>query len=95
MDSHSCGIHTKMIIFGNRRINRQVQIEEVGIERVKFLGVMINDKICLKSHIKHICTKISRSISVMAKGRHFLDNKSHSVILTLLKLLHRVVGQYI
>ena len=40
-----------MMIFGNKKINpqRQLQIEGVHIERVheiKFLGVMINEKIC-------------------------------------------------
>ncbi len=77
---------TKFIIFGNRKINNKatVQIKGVNIERVheiKFLGVIINDKICWKSHIKHISTKISRSISVMAKVRHFLNSKSRRTLL--------------
>lgn len=96
---------TKIMIFGNRKLNHpaQVQIDGVETERVhkiKFLGVIIDDKICWKSHIKYICTKIHRSISVMAKARHFLESKitSHSALFTglnLLKLLYRGVGQYI
>jgi len=79
------------MIFGDRRINHQpqVQIEGVRIERVheiKFLGVMINDKICWNTHIKYICTKISRSISVMAKARNFLDNKSPHILFCSLVL---------
>ena len=94
---------TKLMIFGNRKINHQaqVQIEGVDIERVheiKFLGVIINDKICWKSHIKYISTKISRSISVMAKALFRQQITPHSVLftrLTLPTLLLRGVGQYV
>ncbi len=53
---------TKMMLFGNYRINIQVQIQVDGmqIERVnenKFLGVIIDEKINWKPHIKHIQTK--------------------------------------
>ena len=69
------------MIFGNckKSENIEVQIEGVNFERVyenKFLGVIIDDKICWKPHIKHIQTKLSRSISVLCKAKHFLNNKS-------------------
>ena len=69
------------MIFGNckKSENIEVQIEGVNLERVyenKFLGVVIDDKICWKPHIKHIQTKLSRSISVLCKAKHFLNNKS-------------------
>ena len=52
------------MIFGNckKSENIEVKIEGVNLERVyenKFLGVIIDDKICWKPHIKHIQTKIS------------------------------------
>lgn len=60
----------------------QLQIKGIYIERVyemKLLGVIIDDKICWKSHIKHIQTKLSRSISVLAKAKHILDyREKHS-----------------
>ena len=76
---------TKFMIFGNRKsINQaQLQIEGVNIERVyemKFLGVIIDDKICWNSHIKCIQPKLSRSISVLAKAKHILDYKSLHIL---------------
>uniref|UniRef100_A0A8C6T7P7 Reverse transcriptase domain-containing protein n=1 Tax=Neogobius melanostomus TaxID=47308 RepID=A0A8C6T7P7_9GOBI len=55
---------SKMMIFGNCNSNAQeaIQIEGVVIERVheiKFLGVIIDDRITWKAHIKYISTKIS------------------------------------
>lgn len=72
---------TKFMIFDNSKSRQsfQLKIENVEIERVyemKFLGVIIDDKICLKSHIKYIQTKLSRSISILAKAKHILDCRS-------------------
>lgn len=76
---------TKFILFSNCNKNTQVQIQidGVGIERVnenKFLGVIIDDKINWKSHIKHVHSKLSRSISVLSKARHILDHKSLHIL---------------
>jgi len=86
---------TKYMIFGNKKINHhaRVQIGGVDIEKVyetKFLGVIINDKICWKSHIKYISTKISKSISVIAKVRYFLDYKSLHALFCSLVLPHLI-----
>ncbi len=72
---------TKFMIFSNYKIDNKVnlQVDGVAIERVfenKFLGVIIDDKISWKSHIKYICSKLSRSISVLSKAKHILDYKS-------------------
>ena len=69
------------MIFSNRKIDDQVniQVNGVAIDRVhenKFLGVIIDDNINWKSHIKYIQTKVSRSISVLSKAKHFLDFNS-------------------
>ena len=50
---------TKYMIFGTRRINEQstIKIRGMEIERVhenKFLGVIIDDKLCWKSHINNV-----------------------------------------
>ena len=72
---------TKFMIFSNLKIDSEVSIKVDGIEieRVfenKFLGVIIDDKINWKSHIKYIHSKLARSISVLSKARHVLDYKS-------------------
>ena len=72
---------TKLMLFSNHKIDNQVniQLDGVEIERVsenKFLGVIIDDKISWKSHIKYIHNKLSRSVSVLNKAKHLLNYKS-------------------
>lgn len=58
---------TKLIVFGNKKINADVQlkINEAEKERVNentFLGAMKDHKLNWKSHINHIKSKISKSM---------------------------------
>ena len=72
---------TKIMIFGNCRMNSQ--IDGVIIERVAvntFLGVIIDETLSWKPHIKHIHSKVSRSIAVLNKAKQFLDNKSLRIL---------------
>lgn len=76
---------TKIMLFGKNKTNTQIQVQIDGIiiERVfdnKFLGVIIDDKICWKPHIRHVQSKLSRSISVLAKAKHALDHKSLHIL---------------
>ncbi len=85
---------TKITLFGNSRINTQVkiQIDGVNIRRVKgnkFLGVTIDKTLSWKSHIKHIqskvsrsivVSKVSRSIVVYNKAKQVLDHKSLHIL---------------
>ena len=73
------------MLFGNCRTNEQIkiQIDGVDIERVsqiKFLGVTIDEKLNWKSHIKHIHSKLSRSIAVLYKAKQVLDHKSLHIL---------------
>ena len=66
------------MLFGNckSKTNLQILIDDVSVERVNvitFLGVMIDHNICWKPHIKYIQSKISRSIAVLSKAKHFLN----------------------
>lgn len=72
---------TKIMLFGNCRMNTQLKINVEGVEiervhEIKFLGVIIDDKISWKPHIKHVQSKVSRSIAVINKAKKVLDNKS-------------------
>lgn len=72
---------TKLMIFGNRKINSEVNvmIDNIVIERVfetKFLGVILDHKICWKPHVKYVKTKTARSIGVLAKARYFLNERA-------------------
>ena len=72
---------TKFIVFGNRKVHDEVtlKIDDVEIERVaenKFLGVIIDKKLNWKTHIKYIKSKISKSIAILHKTKHILDQRS-------------------
>ena len=69
------------MVFGNRKIdaNISLKIEDVVIERVfenKFLGVILDNKLCWKPHISYLCKKMSRSIGILAKAKHMLNLKA-------------------
>ena len=60
---------TNCMLFSNKRGEPQIRIKlddtelEVQAEST-FLGVIIDNKLTWKSHIKHICNKISKSIAI-------------------------------
>ena len=76
---------TKFMVFGNRAINPELElkINNIEIERVyenKFLGVVLDHKICWKPHIRHVGVKIAKSISVINKAKHILNTKSLHIL---------------
>lgn len=75
---------TTFMVFGNCKSNQKAQIQIEGVNlRVNentFLGVIIDEKICWKPHIKYIKTKLSRSIAVLARAKHILDLKSLRIL---------------
>ena len=86
---------TNFMLFGKCRSNTEVmlEIDGVAINRVnenKFLGVIIDDKLSWKQHITHVKLKVSRSIAVINKAKHFLDYKAlHTLYCSLvLPYLH-------
>ena len=56
---------------------------------VKFLGAYIDNSLTWKSHINHVCKKMSKSIGVIFRSRFFLTEK------TLLSLYYTLVYPYI
>ena len=46
-------------------------------ESLKFLGVLLDENVSWKTHIKCIENKISQIIGILFKFRLFLDKKSH------------------
>ena len=69
------------MIFSNKNINNSVKltIDNVEIERVyenKFLGIIIDSKLNWKPHVKHIKSKLSKTMAILYKTRHFLNNNS-------------------
>lgn len=74
---------SKVIIFNNCKSNIQETVRIDGINRVheiKFLGVIIDDRIRYKPHIKYIYTKISQIVSVIIKAKHVLNTKALQIL---------------
>nr|XP_049577520.1 centrosomal protein of 44 kDa isoform X1 [Syngnathus scovelli]XP_049577521.1 centrosomal protein of 44 kDa isoform X1 [Syngnathus scovelli] len=70
---------TKFMVFGKANIKIRIEIDGTEIERVqenKFLGVIIDDGLSWKPHIKNVKSKISRSMAVIYKAKELLDYHS-------------------
>ena len=46
------------------------------IDECRFLGVMIGSKLSWKSHIKHVTSKVAKSVGIISKARKYLDKKT-------------------
>ena len=72
---------TKFIIFGYKKIKHEIKImiDHVEIERVyenKFLGVIIDHKLCWKPHLKQVKRKVSMSTAILYKTKDVFNTKS-------------------
>ncbi len=69
---------SKYMIFHNpqKKVDHlNIKIENTYIERAKefdFLGLIINENLNLKAHINKIANKISKSIGILNRLKHFL-----------------------
>ena len=52
------------LVVGGQQINRS--------QHVQFLGVTVDEYLSWKEHLSNVCTKVSRSVGVISKLRHFL-----------------------
>uniref|UniRef100_A0A3B3B509 Reverse transcriptase domain-containing protein n=1 Tax=Oryzias melastigma TaxID=30732 RepID=A0A3B3B509_ORYME len=71
---------TKIMVFGNNK-NELIQFEINGVKvevvhENRFLGVIIDDKMSWKPHIKQIQNKVSRSLAILNNVKHLLNYKS-------------------
>ena len=76
---------TKIMLFGKHKsnINVKLVIDGVNIERVKetkFLGVIIDEKISWKYHIRNVQLKISKNTGILYKAKQFLNRASLRII---------------
>ena len=68
------------------------------VESIKFLGVLLDENLSWKDHIKYIENKVAKNIGLLYRAKLFLDKNSlltlyYSYIHTF-KLCKFVVGQY-
>lgn len=67
-------------LYNNSRINSDITVFLNGTkikhaERVKYLGMFVDENMKWKSHIEHISTIISRNIGIISRSRFFLRHK--------------------
>ena len=76
---------THFMVFGKCKYkdNAKVTINDIDIERVpvtKFLGVLIDEKLCWNYHINQVKNKLAKSISIIYKARDLI---THEALITL------------
>ena len=70
---------TRFMVFSKKRTPRnelrlQIYGEAINeVYKIKFLGVIINNKLNWKDHISYICGKIARGIGMIIKARNYLN----------------------
>ena len=69
---------TKFMVLSKQRSawHFDIKIVKTNIEQVneiKYLGVIFNDKLSWKSHIQHVCSKLSNGSWALLKLRNYID----------------------
>ena len=59
------------------------------VNKVKYLGVIFDDRFQWHDHISYICSKIARSVGVLSKLRYYVD------VQTLLKVYYSLVHSHL
>ena len=72
ISSHSCDADGLMIPVGNTIIS--------SMERMKVLGITIDDKLNFPEHISNVCIKAGRQLNVLQRLKRVLDYKSRVAI---------------
>ena len=78
--------HPKIMIFDNDQ-NKNVALE--CKEFVRYLGIIIDNNLSWKHHIDHVAIKMSRTVGLICKLRHFLPRH------TLLSIYRSLVAPYL
>ena len=82
-----------MLFKGNKTLNSNILIEIDGkpiqkVNKTKFLGVIMDDKLTWKHHIEYISSKISKGIGIIYKVREYLNKE------TLVNLYYTFIYPY-
>ena len=69
---------TKFMVLTKQRLawHFDIRIGKTNIEQVneiKYLGVIFSDKLSWKSHIQHVCSKVSNGYWALLKLRNYVD----------------------
>ena len=80
---------TNFILFHSSKLkpnqSLRIKIDDTPIKQVdstKYLGITFDSNLTWKSHINELCLKLSKTVGILSKVRHFV-NKHILVILSL------------
>ena len=68
---------TKFMLFTPKRFSRAMDVLLINGKRImevsetKFLGVIIDNKLNWKPHIRYVCTKVAKGIGIILKARKY------------------------
>ena len=84
---------TNFILFHSSKLkpsqSLRIKIDNVLIKQVnstKYLGITFDSNLIWKSHIHELCLKLSKTVGVLSKVRHFLDN--HILVMLYYSLIY-------
>ena len=78
ISSHGCGVDSLMINVRNSTI--------FSTEKMKVLGVKIDNKLNFTEHISDVCIKAGRQLNILQRLKRVLDYKSRMVIYKSFKM---------
>uniref|UniRef100_A0A3Q2ZQH6 Reverse transcriptase domain-containing protein n=1 Tax=Kryptolebias marmoratus TaxID=37003 RepID=A0A3Q2ZQH6_KRYMA len=86
---------TNYMIFSNKKrtVNGTFKVDGIEICRVsevKFLGVIIDEKLTWRAHIDYLRTKISRSIAVLHKVKDIFNDKALFILYNAIIVPHLI-----
>ena len=84
---------TNFILFHSSKLkpnqSLRIKIDDALIKQVcstKYLGLTFDSNLTWKSHINELCLKLSKTVGILSKGRHFVDN--HILVMLYYSLIY-------
>ena len=84
---------TNFILFHSSKLNPnqplRIKIDNALIKQVgstKYLGLTFDSNLTWKSHINELCLKLSKTVGILSKVRHFVDN--HILVMLYYSLIY-------
>ena len=77
---------TNFMLFTPKRFSRVMDVLLIDGKRImevsetKFLGVIIDNKLNWKPHIRHVCTKVAKGIGIILKARKVFNHETLSTL---------------
>ena len=84
---------TNFILFRSSKLkpSQSLRIEIDGtlikqVDPTKYLGITFDSNLTWKSHINELCLKLSKTVGILSKVRHFVDN--HILVMLYYSLIY-------